>query len=423
MYYAVTVPAGDAGEALVVTMSSAATSGSIALYASDSALPTPFHYDEGCNAANQLSETVTVPAALSGATYYVLAHSVSGSAAAAGFTLTVAAVSALTVNVPAMPYTGGNGGNSTIEIDGANFSLNTTASLTLGSATIDASAVQFINSSRIFTTFNLSGAKVGNYALQVIDGAQTVTAPSTFRVTAANTGNPVQLVLTVPSSVRAGRSGTVEVTVTNAGNNDIPAPLLQLTAVGATLELPSQTAYQGGSLYFLATSPTGLAGVLTAGESVQDAIQFEATATSGSVNFQVNQVNGSQAVNWTAFASQTQPTGVDATTWAAVVNNLSATIGTAWGDYITALDNDATRLALRGQATNDASALLAFEVSKAEGEPVGVVTGQVVDAATGQPLANVVVNDAGIDNGSVASATTGANGFFTLSDIYPARRM
>jgi hypothetical protein len=102
-----------------------------------------------------------------------------------------------------------------------------------------------------------------------------------------------------------------------------------------------------------------------------------------------------------------------------MVNTLSVEIGPTWGDYVTALDNDATRLALRGQSTNDALALLAFEVSKAEGLPVGVVTGQVVDATTGQPLSGVVVNDVSTDDRSAANAATDGNGFFTLTGLYP----
>ena len=60
-----------------------------------------------------------------------------------------------------------------------------------------------------------------------------------------------------------------------------------------------------------------------------------------------------------------------------------------------------------------------FEVSKAEGQPVGVVAGQVVDATTGQPLVGVVVSDLSTDNRSAATATTDANGEFMLTGLSP----
>jgi len=413
MYFGITIPANAVGKALVVTLSSAASSGSIGLYLSGATLPTPYSYSQASNAANKLTQTVTVPTATPGVTYYVLAQSVSGNAATSAFTVTGSLVNGIMVNVPASPYSGGNNGSTTIEITGANFSSQATASLTLGKATINASAIQFVNSSQLFATFNLSGAAIGSYALEVMDGGQTVTTPNAFNVTAASAGNPIKIALTTPSAVRAGRTGVVSVTVTNTSNSDAPAPLLQLTAVGATLKLPSQAAYQGTSLYFLATSPTGLAGILTAGESVQVAVQFQSTTTGPSINFQVNQTNDSQPINLTTFAQQTQPAGVSATRWTTVVSNLASNIGTTWGDYDAALAQVASRLALRGQATDDPSVLLEFLVTQAEGFPVGVIGGQVVNAATGQPLVGVTVQD----SDSAATVTTDDTGSFTLTSV------
>ena len=42
----------------------------------------------------------------------------------------------------------------------------------------------------------------------------------------------------------------------------------------------------------------------------------------------------------------------------------------------------------------------------------------MVDASSGQPLSGVVVNDLSTDDRSAASATTNANGFFTLTSLY-----
>jgi hypothetical protein len=55
-------------------------------------------------------------------------------------------------------YAGGNGGNVTIEIDGTNFSPNTTASLTLGGTQIADSTIDFVSASQLFATFPLTNA-------------------------------------------------------------------------------------------------------------------------------------------------------------------------------------------------------------------------------------------------------------------------
>ena len=57
----------------------------MALYVSQGTLPTPYNYQEAADVANQLNQTVTVPQVLTAGTYYILAHSVSGAAATAGY--------------------------------------------------------------------------------------------------------------------------------------------------------------------------------------------------------------------------------------------------------------------------------------------------------------------------------------------------
>ena len=87
---------------------------------SQGTLPTPYNYQQAAIVAKQPDQTAVVPDVLTAGTYYILAHSVSGAAATAGYTLTVTQTA--TVSVAAVsPLTGGNAGNITLEIDGANF--------------------------------------------------------------------------------------------------------------------------------------------------------------------------------------------------------------------------------------------------------------------------------------------------------------
>ena len=171
-YYQVTVPAGGA---LVVSLASSASSGSVALYVSRGSLPTPYNYQEAADVANQPHQTATVPQVATPTTYYILAESLAGAAATAGYTLTATQTGAVGVS-SISSYSGGNGGNVTIEINGTNFSRKTTASLSLGGATVGAASVYYQSASQIFATFNLAQAVIGNYTLTVQDGANSASA-------------------------------------------------------------------------------------------------------------------------------------------------------------------------------------------------------------------------------------------------------
>ena len=279
--------------------------------------------------------------------------------------MTVTQIGALTVATPSTPYAGGNGGNLTIPITGTNFAAGTTARLSLGGTTIDATSVYWKSASEIYATFDLAGVSPGDYTLTVSSGSQQVTVPGTVAVTQATTGNPVQLTITPPAFVSAGRNSVVYVTATNTSNNDVLAPLLELTADGATLKLPSQSTFEGSSLWFLATSPTGLAGALTPGESVQVEIQFQSITTNPQINFQLNTADDSRPMDWPSDESSLRIHSIPDAAWPIVYANFVADMGNTVGTFHAALAADATYLAQLGEPTNDAIQLLEFAIEGA----------------------------------------------------------
>ena len=174
-YYQVTVPADGS---LVLSLASV-VSGYFAMYASQGVIPTPYNYQyasiqqqppSGMFVPPEAQLRLTVPQAVAGATYYILVRNVSGAAATANYTLTAAQSTVLSVSGFG-PTTAGNAGKITVQIDGTNFTSKTTASVTRGSTTIDASSIALLDSGRIFATFDLIGAAPGDYALTVRDGA------------------------------------------------------------------------------------------------------------------------------------------------------------------------------------------------------------------------------------------------------------
>jgi YD repeat-containing protein len=426
-YYQVTVPAGGS---LQVSLTSAASSGALALYVSQGTQPTPYSFQESANLAGQPNQSLNVPVTGAG-TYYILVHSVSGAAAAAGYTLSVSQTNALTVSAPSSSYTGGNGGNLTLDIKGTNFSSNTTASLSLGSTTIQAATIYFQSASEIYATFNLTGVATGNYTLTVQNGTENATAPTTVAVVPASSGNPVQLALATPSLVSAGRDGIVTVTVTNTSNNDVLAPLLFLTTDGATLKLPSQSGFQGATLNFLAISQTGPAGILLPGESVQVQIQFQSTTTNPTINFQLYQAEDSQPMDWASAKSSLQG-NIPTDAWNAIWSNFLANVGSTVGSYHTVLANDATYLGQLGEYGNDVNTLLDFELDKAADDFITPTLTTVTDVsfpAPGLPLTFVRTFQQPIDRRSTPgplglgwtdnwqiSLSTDAQGNVTITD-------
>ena len=259
-YYQLSVPVGGS---LSIALASGASAGAIALYVGQGTLPTPFNYQEAADVTNQPNQTVVVPQVLTPGTYYILAHSVSGNAASAGFTLTATQGSALTVSAISS-YSGGNAGNVTVEIDGSNFTPSATASLTLGGTTITATAIDFANASQLFATFNLTGSAVGSYSLKVQQGAQSATAAANFQVVAVPSPAPLSVALITPQFIRSGRTGSIVITYTNTTANDMVAPLLNIASTNAKVffSTPDDPNNFVASAQILAVAPSGPAGIL-----------------------------------------------------------------------------------------------------------------------------------------------------------------
>jgi hypothetical protein len=113
-----------------------------------------------------------------------------------------------------------------------------------GSDNIVAQRIYFVNSTKVFATFNLSGAALGNYTVSVTRAnASSAALPNGFEVVQGigslhplsggvftcqvqNIGYEDNLETDViaPSGVRVGRIASIVIAFENEGNIDIPAP-------------------------------------------------------------------------------------------------------------------------------------------------------------------------------------------------------
>ena len=368
-YYQIVVPVGGS---LVVSLSSTAATGGLALYVSQGSLPTPFSFQEASAAANQPTQTVVVPQVLTAGTYYALAHSVSGNAATASYSLTVNQTAALGVSAFS-PAAGGNAGNVTIEIDGTNFTPATTASLTLGGVTLNASAIDFINASQLFATFNLAAAAAGNYTLSVKQGPQSTPASATFGVVAANSGS-LNVVLSTPEFVRSGRTGTIVITYTNQSKNDMVAPVLDISSTNTSVlfSTPDDPNNFAQDTQVLAVAPSGPAGILRPGQSgaLTLTLLSEDTLDNDAIPIEVDQLQSGQPNDLASQqAPQLQPSTISTAAWNVIFGNLLTTVGTTSDSFNAALAQAATFISAASekapQTLGDVNNLWSFLVSQA----------------------------------------------------------
>lgn len=385
-YYQVTVPVGGA---LTIALQSNAPSGATALYVSQGAPPTPYSYQYAA-VSNQPNQTLQVPQVLSAGTYYILAHSVSGAAATAGYSLTVNQTSGLGIT-SISNYAGGNSGQVTIEIDGTNFTPDATASLTLNGTVFHAVSVEYISASQIFATFDLNGAIAGGYTVGVQAGANSATSPTPFQVIQANPGS-LDIALGLPQFVRSGRTGTITVTYTNSTSNDLVAPILLITSSNPTVffSTPDNPNSYQQSTQVLGVAPNGPAGILRPGQTGQLTLTLLSndTVDHNALPVTVDQTLAGQSIDWAAQKALLKPASFPAAAWDVVFQNLLSILGTTTDSYNAALAHAATYLGDLGGTiaqTSDIANLWSFLVAQANDSfPVATLT-STVDASLPVP--------------------------------------
>jgi YD repeat-containing protein len=386
-YYQVSVPAGGA---LVITLVSSASSGATALYVGQGVLPTPSSYAEAAKVANQPNQTVTVPQVLTAGTYYILAHSVSGAASTAGYTLTATRTGSVAISAISS-YAGGNTGNVTVEIDGTNFTPSTSATLTLGSSTLTATAVDFVSSSQLFATFDLSGAAAGAYTLGVKQGSESETAPTTFSVVASSPG-ALNVSLSAPQYVRAGRTGTIVISYSNPTSNDMVAPLLDISSTNTAVlfSTPDDPNNYKHHAQVLAVATNGPAGILRPGQGGQLTLTLldNDAVNNDKIPLQVGQIEAGQTIDWASEEASLRPSSIPTAAWNVIFGNVLGAVGTTTDSYNAALAQAATYLGSLGETTaqvSDVGSLWSFRVAQANASFPAPALASAVDASVSTP--------------------------------------
>lgn len=307
LYYRLEVPDSLAGETMMVTLKGDSLHGVNELYVRYDSMPSRIVHDLAYSNALSGNQDIIIPVLQKG-TYYILVYGTSTVTSHQPVNLLARKINFEVQQVAAKE--GGNTGTVTVKIRGAKFEEGMTVQLRDASlGVITANTVRVINSTSLFATFNLQGAKLGVYDVRIskpngqeaslADGF-TVVAGSGGGLSGGNSGSGfyckivnigVEQLLGVdvqyPSSTRTRRVFPMTINFGNSGNVDIPIPSRMLVSMAGTpisfmaegiidnlQELFIEFKEQGGPDNVLRPGATGSITVYTQALSVSIGLRF-----------------------------------------------------------------------------------------------------------------------------------------------------
>ncbi|HEX5155157.1 MAG TPA: CARDB domain-containing protein [Parafilimonas sp.] len=188
LYYKIVVPDSLAGETLLVSLKGDSFNALNELYLRHDSIPTRINYDFVFPNPVSGSQDIIIPALVKGEYYLMVYGSSSSASQKQNITLHAKIINFEILSVDAKE--GGNTGLVTVLITGAKFDENMKAVLNNTSlGTYTATKIIYRNSTSVFATFNLSGAKTGIYDLSLIKpGIDTATLPKEFSIVPGSGG-------------------------------------------------------------------------------------------------------------------------------------------------------------------------------------------------------------------------------------------
>src|SRR5262249_12118308 len=155
----------------------------------------------------------------------------------------------------------------------------------------------------------------------------------------------------------------VTVSYRNAGNTDLPAPLLVLQGDNARFQTPGHTDYSRPSLQLYAHDPDGPFGILPPGASGSITVSYVPITAGAGVRstFTLQTLKDpAQPFDWNALAQQDVPIGTSPQQWADIVAAARQQMGDTWGDVVSFVGQNSLRVvrSATGIAPVDANALV-----------------------------------------------------------------
>ncbi len=418
-YYQITV---SAGSSLLVSLSDSPGTEQNAIYVSVGAVPTPYNAEYETSSAAGADPSLAVPTTEAG-TYYVLVQNQSGTPGAFNVTASTPGLSL----VQASPNAVGNAGRATLTIHGLDLGGDTTYTLVGPGGTVAAAAVDRVDSSLAYVTFNFTDVPPGAYQLDAENGdGSSANLPAAVQVTPGG-GADVVAKLVSDSPVRVNRMSVFYVDYTNVGNNDAPAPLLTISSpdyIPMTLD-STDTSPSALSLKVLAVNQNGPAAVLPPGATFQFAVYFRPTAAGGftfnvAVTSASDRTDAFAAEGWQDNVLAAVPSDVTAAaSWPAVDAQLQQMVGATWGQYVGLLDHYAALLPETRGAVSNPTDVLQLAIAQATAAVGTSISGVATATTSDVLLAGDTITATNTTTGDTFTATILNDGSFVFPSVTP----
>ena len=427
-YYGVTV---GAGQNLVLAIQSLAGTGTSDLYVARGRVPTRFDFD--ARAATRTADAeLLVPADAAGGTYYVLAYGSRIEGEATEYAI-LADVTGLRLSAVS-PSIQGNAAEAVFLASGVGFEAATAFALVAGDGTVYAAdAVEVFSSGHLMATFAANTLPAGSYAARVqTAGGDASEQPDAVEILEG--GSPMLTVnVTTPAQIGYHLPATIYVDYTNRGTVAMPAPLLVLTAdqVGDRRPILTLDPDLKGCAFWTGEMPEGfdttvhiladgrVPGLLLPGETTRIEVYYGGWLLPWNglyppIQFVLSQTSIDEAIDWDGVRDDILPGGANEHVWSEFV----AEVGQTWGDYQEALRDTARRLSDLGYRTRNGRELFANLFNEVRGMGEATVSGQVIDADTGLPVAGTdLVLRSLAEDGIIRQTTTDAGGHFAFERV------
>ncbi|MDB9444753.1 CARDB domain-containing protein [Anabaena sp. CS-542/02] len=379
-----------AGQAISLKLDSSDNQSFNELYVRYGSIPTRGQFDLTTVQPFNADPEIIIPIEATG-TYYVLAY---GDQAATSPSYEIVAQDIPFSITGVNTNTIGNFGEATLQIRGAKFAEGTTFQLRgADGSLITAENVYLENSTLAYVTFDLFSDTVGLYDVQATETNGNTTLLEDVVTVQDALGYRLDANITGPEEVRPNRNYQFNVNYGNEGDTNAIAPLLIVesftnTQVGTTLGGLGA----GAPLHLLGISDEGLQNVLRPGELNSLPIYFNSNTDPIEFRVRTYSADNSTPLDWNSLEASIRPEGLSNAQWDGFLRNIVARVQT-YGDYVKMINDMSGQLSGEGEPIYDVRELFTqMYLTHPSYQPTSNLSGQLVDATTGNPLAGVEID-------------------------------
>ncbi|HOX40375.1 MAG TPA: FG-GAP-like repeat-containing protein [Candidatus Brocadiia bacterium] len=399
MFFAVDVPAG---QTLLIALDGKAGSHSNAVYARYSMPPSWVEYDSRRLMPLSADQRVVIPMTEAG-TYYIMVHAI---ATDAGTSLAQIGIVADTPDMwvdEITPTSGGVDGSVSVTITGGRLDLAEVATLKRDGLSIAASKFVRTDAGTIVAQFDLSGAPIGEFDLEITQSAGDPLLLSGIFNTVEHTGASIWTEMTSRSVARTGREFSFDFFYGNEGGMDVPNPVFFIEAPGCQFRIGDSGVFYWERMYGIALSRETPTGVMPPGfkNSLHVTVVAPGEETDMNVSaflapmdeFSGDYVGLNQVFDWDVIEAKVRPDGVDPLIWNPFWTNLKARLGDDMQSAMPALVEAAIASAADGAGYCSLDSAMTYVIGRAWADTAPPLTRSFLNMAAegGNPSETYVV--------------------------------